>query len=127
MLTTSDMTDGELTRCYQIEDELVEARTMDQTTAKQYAAVCIERARVYAARLTTMMMPSYLSVWANEMAAATGKSSVKVHHNYLPWLEALMVVRYGEDASCWPAAVTEKDVERARRWKRGEQPSVVTI
>jgi hypothetical protein len=127
MLTVATMTQQELVRCFAIEDELVAARTMDEATAKAYAALCIERARGYAARLTTMTIPLYLTTWAAQMAATHGVAEVKVHHNYLPWLAAFFVVRYGEAVEHWPETISEKDLERARKWKQGRQPSVVTM
>jgi len=128
MLTITDLTDEEHVRCFQIEDELVSARTMDASTAKTYAVVCIERARAYALRVATMAIPLYITMWAAQMAAASGKTVIKVHHNYLPWVDALLVVRYGEDVHAWPDSLTEKDVQRARDWKAGaDVPASVRV
>lgn len=118
-MTFTDMTPQEQVMCFRIQDELVANGTMDEATAKAYAALCIERARAYQAKVQAMTVPLYLTVWANEMAVKMGKAVVKVHHNYLPWLEAFLVTRYGEAVEHWPAAVTEQDVERARDWKTG--------
>lgn len=102
---------------FNIQDELVAGGTMDEATAERYAGVCIERARAYQAKLATMQVPLYLTVWATEMAAKTGKALIKAHHNYLPWLAAFVVSRYGEAVEAWPAELTERDVQRAREWK----------
>ncbi len=126
MQTITAMTDQEHVLRFKIEDELVMSRTMDQATAKSYAVTCIERARAYAERIKTMSIPLYLQIWAVDMAAATGKVVVKVHHNYLPWVQAFLVVRYGEAVDCWPDHITDKDIERARDWKSGNNvPTVV--
>jgi len=124
----TDMTDAEQVRHFKIQDDLTESRVMDERTAKEYARVCCERARAYTAHLQTMALPAYLHVWAAEMTAKHQKSLVKVHHNYLPWIQALLVVRYGEAVEHWPATVTEQDIERAREWKRGANvPKAVSI
>lgn len=128
MLTITEMTEQEQVLLFKIEDELVSNRTMDEATAKQYAATCIERARAYATRLMTMSVPLYIQTWAVEMAVATGKTVIKVHHNYLPWLAAFLVVRYGEAVEHWPDSLTEKDLQRARDWKAGKDvPTVVVV
>ena len=62
-----------------------------------------------------------LAHWADRMARRYGPT-VKVHHNALPWLEALMVVRYGEDPMQWPPAFSDHDVARAKQWWRGKTP-----
>jgi hypothetical protein len=125
MLTIAEMTEQEQVLAYKIEDELVAARVMNEADAKTYAAICIERARAYAARITTMTIPLYLQTWAVEMAAAKGTARIKVHHNYLPWLAGFLVTRYGEAVEHWPDALTDKDLERARDWKRKGLPPVV--
>lgn len=102
---------------FNIQDELVAGGTMDEATAERYAGVCLARAAGYAAKLATMQIPLYLTVWAKEMEAKTGKAYIKAHHNYLPWIQALCVSRYGEAVEHWPAKLTERDVQRAREWK----------
>ena len=120
-----DMTEAEQVLAFQIEDELVANRTMDETNAKAYAVVCIERARAYREKLATMQIPLYLKAWAVEMAAAKQKALIKVHHNYLSWLEGFLVTRYGEAVEHWPTELTEKDIQRARDWKTKSLPTVV--
>lgn len=111
------MTEQEQMIGFKIHDELVEQGTMDDATAVQYAAVCLERARAYQAKIAAMKIPLYLTVWVAEMVSRTGKTLVKAHHNYLPWLDAFLVSRYGEAVEVWPNDLTEKDVQRARDWK----------
>lgn len=117
------MTDQEQVRCFQIQDELIAARTMDETTAGQYARLCIDRARQYEDKIATMTVPLYLSVWAKDMAAKTGKALVKAHHNYLPWIAAFLVSRYGEAVEHWPDRLSEQDLKRAREWKMKGLPA----
>lgn len=111
------MTEQEQMIGFKIQDDLVARGTMDEATAVHYAAVCLERARAYQAKIATMKIPLYLSAWASDMASKTGKGFVKAHHNYLPWLDAFLVSRYGEAVEHWPNELTEKDVQRARDWK----------
>lgn len=113
----SEMTQREQVLYFNIQDELVANRTMEESTAAEYAAMCLERARAYQAKIATMLIPLYLTGWASEMAAKTGKALVKAHHNYLPWLDAFLVSRYGEAVEHWPNELTEKDMQRARDWK----------
>lgn len=113
----TEMTEQEQVLWFKIQDELVESRTMDEQTAKDYAAVCLDRARAYAAKLSSMTLPLYAGVWASEMQAKTGKALVKAHHNYLPWVTAFLVSRYGEAVEHWPEAFSEKDLQRLREWK----------
>lgn len=127
MRTLDGMTPAEQTLAFQIEDELLDGQIMDPQSVKGYAAVCIERARAYAAHFATMDIHPYLILWSVEMEKKYGRTTVKVHHNYLPWLSALMVVRYGEAVEHWPAVASEKDVEKARAWRRGAQPPAVSL
>lgn len=127
MLTITDMTEQEQVRCYRIEDELVAARVMDEATAHAYAAVCIERSRAYDAKIQAMTIPLYLRTWAMEMAVLKSCTEIKVHHNYLPWLAALLVTRYGEAVEHWPDTCSEDDLRRAREWKTKGLPRVVAV
>jgi len=53
---------------------------------------------------------------------------VQVHANQLPWITALMVVRYGEAIDFWPDAFDEKDLDRAIEWKdKGRIPNGVKL
>jgi hypothetical protein len=116
------MNQQEQVLAFNIQDELVANGTMDEATAQRYAGTCIERARAYQAKIATMQIPLYLTVWAKEMEARTGKALVKAHHNYLPWLAAFLVSRYGEAVEHWPAELSERDVQRAREWKLQGMP-----
>lgn len=87
----TQMTEQEQVQYFTIQDDLAANRTMEEGPAAAYAAVCIERARAYQAKISTLAVPLYLTQWAMEMAAKTGKARVKAHHNYLPWLAAQLM------------------------------------
>lgn len=127
MLTMQELTEAEQVLAFKIEDELVVSGTMDEATAKAYAVVCIERARAYAEKIRAMTIPLYLRTWASEMAVRHATTEIKVHHNYLPWLAALLVTRYGEAVEHWPDACSDEDVRRAREWKTKGLPRVVAV
>jgi len=78
------------------------------------------RATAYQARVAAMTIPAELQGWARLMAKRFGPL-VKIHQNTLPWLEALMVARYGEEPSSWPAAFSTDDVHRALAWMKGKR------
>lgn len=119
----TQMTEQEQVQYFTIQDDLAANRTMEEGPAAAYAAVCIERARAYQAKISTLAVPLYLTQWAMEMAAKTGKARVKAHHNYLPWLAAFLVSRYGEAVEHWPGELSERDIHRAREWKLKGLPS----
>lgn len=120
MLTLAEMTQQEQVRCFQIEDELVASRVMTEADAKLYAPICIERARSYEMKIASMTIHPYFQTWVLEMATAKGKLLVKCHHNYLPWLAAFLVTRYGEAVESWPDQTSADDLKRAREWKTGQ-------
>lgn len=78
------------------------------------------RATAYQARVAAMTIPAELQRWAALMAKRYGPL-VKIHLNTLPWLEALMVARHGEEPSSWPEAFTTDDVHRALAWMKGKR------
>ncbi len=127
MLDFAQMTQAEQVTWLLIQDELLASRTMEEAPARDYASVCIERTRAYADKLATMELHPYLAVWAAEMTKSYGKAVVKVHHNYLPWIAAFLVSRYGEAVEQWPATLTEKDLQRAREWKMKRPPAIVAV
>lgn len=122
-MTLADMSGQEQVLHFQIQDELVAGRIMDESTAAQYAALCNERARAYQAKIATMQISPYFTVWATQMEMKTGKALVKAHHNYLPWMAAFLVSRYGEAVEHWPETLSEKDLQRAREWKTHGLPT----
>jgi len=64
------------------------------------------------------MMPS-------DAAKAGWCMTCGVWANRVSWAAALMVVRYGEEPSSWPAAFSDQDVVRAENWLAGRVPGAV--
>ncbi len=93
---------------------------MADTPPKSYDEVLAERRDQYVAHLSSMHVDPALSAWAERMETAAGKQTVKVWHNELSWLAALMVVRYGEAVEHWPSATTIADWGRALDWESGK-------
>lgn len=83
------------------------------------------RREAYALHVTQMPVPDDLNAWVAWMTDHCGSPTVKVWHNTLPWLEALMVVRYGEAIEFWPPAFSADDVLRAQEWSQGQLPNGV--
>lgn len=127
MLTRADLTQVELHRAMLLEDRLLAKRIMPPAVAAEYVLTCIMRARSYAAHLQVMTIPLYLREWVKTMIQASGKTRLIVHHNELSWLEAFMVVRYGEAVEHWPMTLTKEDVERAHKWKNGKIPGAIMM
>jgi hypothetical protein len=73
------------------------------------------RRAAYVAHVATMTIPAELQTFAGTMAATFGPL-VQMWRQRLPWLEALMVARYGEEPSVWPSAFDSDDVRRAMDW-----------
>ena len=78
------------------------------------------RAVAYAAAAQAMYVDPAIRAWAERMEARTGPT-VKVAHNTLPWVQALLVVRYGEAVEHWPGATTVADYGRALDWESGKE------
>lgn len=101
---------------------------------EEYKDVLAARRIAYAAHVKGMTVDPALRAWAERMS--TRGKTVRVWHQDLPWLEALMVIRYGEaidgvDAKGekvqhWPSAFAIADYGRAKDWEEGrEEPSPV--
>jgi len=85
------------------------------------------RAVAYAAAVRVMHVDPAILAWAERMDARTGPT-VKVHHNTVPWVQALLIVRYGEAVEHWPGATTVADHGRAMDWESGKEvPEPVRI
>lgn len=89
-----------------------------------YQVVLPSRRNAYALHVTQMAVPDDLNAWVAWMTERHGPT-VKVWHNTVPWLEALLVVRYGEAVEHWPAEFSEGDVLRAQEWSQGKLPNGV--
>lgn len=88
--------------------------------ASAYRKLLELRKDAYAAAVEAMHVDPAIKAWAERMATRTGPA-VKVNHNTLPWIEALLVVRYGEAVEHWPAATTIADYGRAKDWEDGKE------
>lgn len=120
------------------------AKTLkDFTHAEQllmpYESVLALRRDAYSAHVAAMAVDPRLVAWADRMRAAHGprvavwfngknhKTGAIEFHTALQWIEALMVVRYGEEpVPHWPTEFSEADVRRAERWEGGDRPEGVT-
>jgi hypothetical protein len=60
-------------------------------------------------------VPKEIKQWVKQQEQAYGPK-VRVWFNEMGWLEAYMVVRYGEDPMQWPDTLGEDDVRRIQRW-----------
>jgi hypothetical protein len=85
-----------------------------------YQDVLKERHAAYQKHLNAMQVDGALRAWAERMTARYGPT-VKVWHNVLPWIEALLVVRYGEAVEHWSSATTVADYGRAADWESGKE------
>lgn len=88
----------------------------------------MSRKRLFALRLAAfseavaeMTVPDELQKWAKLMKEFY-PGGVAIHGNKMPWLEALMVVRYGEDTRSWPTEFSAGDLQRADTWLREKHP-----
>lgn len=83
----------------------------------EYSEVLEVRKKQYADHLLKMSVDPAVKAWSDRMESKYESKTVKVWHNELPWLEALMVVRYGEAVEHWPLATTVADWGRALDWE----------
>jgi hypothetical protein len=83
------------------------------------------RRATYTEHLGEMAVPGALKKWDVLMKHAY-PGGVEVWKIPVSWLEALMVVRYGEDTRSWPDGFSDEDVLRAQRWLEGKHPSGVS-
>lgn len=116
-----ELTPALLQRFMAAPDGLVlEELSFDEERDMPYSVKLDLRATAYQARVAAMTIPAELQSWARLMAKRYG-SLVKIHQNRLPWLEALMVARHGEEPSSWPAEFSTDDVHRALAWMKGKR------
>lgn len=103
----------------------------DLTPAEQnalpYPELCRLRRQAYAAHAATMQVPEALTAWAATMERRHRNPKVQAWANQVPWLVALLIVRYGEAVEHWPDAFTEKDVQRAMEWAGGKIPVGIAL
>lgn len=92
----------------------------EKATIDGYRALIAARADAYAEHVAGMSIDPAITGWAERMAQRYGPT-VKVWHQTLPWVEALMVVRYGEAIEHWPDTMTTADLGRADDWEHGRE------
>jgi hypothetical protein len=104
----------------------LEDYTADELKDLDYIDLLALRADAYRRHIEKMDVPERLADWAQRMTKRYGPV-VKVWRNRLPWLSALMVVRYGEDPIQWPPAFTDEDIDRADAWARGRRQRLTEV
>lgn len=98
----------------------LESYTADEQKELPYSTLLRLRADAYRRHVAKMTIPDDLQAWASRMAMRYGPK-VRIWENELPWLEALMVARYGEEPSLWPPEFTQDDVDRALAWMKNKK------
>lgn len=88
--------------------------------------VHILRRRAFKANVSKMRVPGKLKKWVGDMERRYG-TRVQIWTHRLPWLEALMVARWGEDPTQWPPEFNDADVQRAENWLSGRQAAPVGV
>lgn len=117
--------------------------TDEELAQLPYPALCALRRDAITVHVASMPRVPRLDSWAAMMSKRCG-SGARVHHLGNPaltldgvqhdlshlalgWLEALLVVRYGEAPYHWPAGWSDDDVTRAEKWLfQGDTPNGVT-
>lgn len=98
----------------------LEDYTADELKELDYLDVLELRKDAYARHVAAMEVPAVLADWAEKMTKRYGPL-LKVWKQRLSWLEALMVVRYGEDPMQWPPSFGPDDIDRALAWHKGRR------
>lgn len=101
----------------------------EQQAAMPYPSLCALRRAAYTAHVAAMAVDPRIQAWASRMVDGHGPrvavwfngfDGVRTDHaSALGWIEALLVVRYGEEPKHWPAEFTEQDIRRAEGWEAG--------
>jgi hypothetical protein len=91
-----------------------------KSPAEYLVAVNADRRQRWEAWLLQMEVPEALTAWAAAMTMLEKSATVRVHRNQVPWIVALLVVRYGEAEHFWPHAFSDADVQRAQDWYSGK-------
>jgi len=98
--------------------------------ADQQAKLPPERLRAlrlatYTESVLEMTIPDELAKWATMMKVFY-PGGVALWGITMPWLAALMVVRYGEDTRHWPFQFSAGDLKRAQDWVKLKHPAGVS-
>lgn len=84
------------------------------------------RREAYERKIQSINIPAIVRLWATRQEGRFGPI-VKVHHNFMPWLAAFMVVRYGEEPAHWPNQLTAEDEQRVNTWDTNRNPDVKVL
>ena len=103
---------------------LLHSMTADEQALMPRANLLKLRRATYAEHVGEMPVSGSITRWVALMTALY-PDGVKVWEHELPWADALMVVRYGEDTRHWPSEFSIGDEKRAKDWAGGKHPSGV--
>ena len=105
--------------------------TAEEQAGLPYEELCALRQEEYERRMAKMDIQLDLLDWADHMAGRHGER-VFVHRIEIlegrrlraelfafDWLTALMIVRWGQEASKWPQDFAAEDIQRALEWEKG--------
>lgn len=102
--------------------DLLYSMTIEEQEQLPRQKILALRRSAYAEHARQMPRRTELVAWAERMQTLYPQG-VQVWEQKLPWLEALLVARYGEDVRHWPDAFSDGDVERAQKWLNGKHPT----
>lgn len=89
----------------------------EEQSQMPYEDLCAARRRAYADAVAHMSFPPEIHAWARSMEETNGPI-VQVWANHVSWLEAFMIIRYGEEPSSWPTEISADDITRAQHWDK---------
>ncbi len=102
--------------------ELLHSMSIDEQEQMGRPKLLALRRSVYAEHVRQMMVSPEITQWATKMDVLHPQG-VQVWENKLNWIEALLVVRYGEDVRHWPQMFGDGDLDRANKWLLGKHPA----
>lgn len=105
----------------------LEDHTADELKELNYEDIKVLRRNAYRRAVKGLKkVPKEIKAWVAAQEKAYGPR-VRVWFNEMGWLEALMVVRYGEDPMQWPDELGKEDVLRVQRWDKAYPSGVVVL
>ena len=93
----------------------LEDHTAEELRDLNYEDLKYLRRMAYKRTVRSLKVPKEIKEWVAKQEKLHGKR-VRVWFNEMGWLEALMVVRYGEDPVQWPPELGKEDIRRVQRW-----------
>jgi hypothetical protein len=94
----------------------LEDHTAEELKTLNYEDIKYLRRNAYKRAVKSLKnVPKEVRDWVKEQEKLHGKK-VRVWFNEMGWLEALMVVQYGEDPMQWPDTLGPENVRRVKRW-----------